>query len=408
MVAAYKQTGGPGGVEKLLKAATAAMGSKGDLSADIAMEAVVKSNARRPDLDAAGLQTVSSGIMSIQKGMPEVGTDTAMAMGQDLTIASRNPDEASMYQHVVPSIMTNLSMFKREPGDYRKMAAFQIGLGQRVDDPHGRKLGTAVTNYFKQALSENNIPLGSMTYGEFLKWRESDQGLAWRKKSMGGLWGASEADIAGADNELSPLHEMVQLQKQKLGIHSEAKYFTAVGEYQVGGKSRTQDQIDEAYRTIRDPNDPALLRDFEGSRDPSTRANTRLPDDRAHSRGQHGRKETRRPREWQGWRVPRKAAGLSATVGHERPRSNDGPLGLRLPRMGAELGRRRSTPKKTSGLPWSELAAVRSIVLGRHFKGSRRKKRAETPRPTDCSRSTVQADRLVETPAACSPRSCRP
>lgn len=271
----------------------------------------------RPETQKA----VAQAMLSIMKGRPDVSAEQALAGVINLIPVSRQTEVGPLATYAIPAIMQLSSYFdpsgKPSSEDWKSIGGFVMGVGQAADDPSGRRTATGTANFAKQMVMQSRARPFGFTGRSFDEWQQwagvagytgTPEGLAFRKQTLGALWGA-DADQADAPD--SPVAQLVTMFKQKYQLHTEAKVFPALlaylrGEPQAPANLRIKEAT-EAMRLLEAPESLTVAREMQAGVEagPAQRAA------RIQSRVRGG---------WQGMAFDDTAGGVRGALMEELPK----------------------------------------------------------------------------------------
>lgn len=243
-----------------------ALSGKGPNLSDQSAFAAVETAAKyRPGSSAQEIGSIAQAILSMQKGDSSVTAPEGMAFIRSALRAARNTDIQSFATYNLPAIV-QAKAFGDGSDTYQDLGAMAIGIGQRADDPTGRRTATNFINFLKQIKINTAPHLGAnaSVKSQFDFLFNTEEGNRIRSKMLGPMAGGKSLDDLGDEGQMQ-LAEALVGSEAKMGLKSEAKTFIPLTELLQGGNNITTQLIAGARRDVFDVHDPRALAQFAAS-----------------------------------------------------------------------------------------------------------------------------------------------
>lgn len=136
-------------LETLLDVFTAASSSKGSLSAQQALDTVLATAKLRPDLPVDDLKTLATAAVALQKAYQGTTPQETVAGVQQSLLAARTEEIGALARNMIPAIAQSRS-YGGDKDRFEYLASLFIGVGQRSEDPTGRRTATNTLKFLEQ------------------------------------------------------------------------------------------------------------------------------------------------------------------------------------------------------------------------------------------------------------------
>ena len=208
-------------LESLYLESEAALSSRGSLLSSQASQTVVAAAELRPDLDMESRLSLVTASLALQKAFG-ASVEGSMAQVQQALLAARTEDIGAFARNLVPSIAQSRSL-GADKDSFRFLSSLFIGVGQRAEDPSGRRTATNVVNAITQvqtlAKQRGVVDIGASVEETISTLRAGESGSDAEKlrQELVGVFEQSIGDIPREFDELG-----------KVLLRSEAKTQTAL------------------------------------------------------------------------------------------------------------------------------------------------------------------------------------
>lgn len=239
-------------IEQLLLEFEKASSSRGSLSARAAAETVAMAARMRPDLDTESRGSMVTAALALQKAYGASPAETLAGVQQSL-LAARTEDIGAFSRNLIPNISQARS-FGGDKDSYEFLASLFLGVGQRSEDPSGRRTATNTLKFIEQIMTlakTKGIVGQDATVEETLKTLTSGEAGSDAEKLRQELVGVFNKNLDEIPAEFAEL--------KQAELNSEAK--TRVALLEVLDRSRTSktwDEINAAQQKVAGLNDTAV------------------------------------------------------------------------------------------------------------------------------------------------------
>lgn len=129
----------------------AALSARGQLRPERAQQTVAVAARLRPDLDTESRRSLVSGALALQKGF-NVSPNEAVA-GVIQSLSAARTEQLDVFSKNMISAIAQSTAFGGDQDSFRELASLFIGVGQRSEDPTGRRTATNTIKFIEQIVS---------------------------------------------------------------------------------------------------------------------------------------------------------------------------------------------------------------------------------------------------------------